>query len=336
MKKSIYLLLTINLLVAICFFLTYGPISYFRNFLITTAMTTMDHKYLARIFYSEKMINKVLSENTIEDFSSGTDTSQITIGGDDEDYEYASTYEKEILDHKKDDVYKLIEFEYNGYDAYIVAVYDPTRVSLIQTKNLGSYGQTLLNMAKDNKALVAINAGGFQDPNGTGNGGSPVGAVIKNGKVVWGDGNTVNQMSGFTNKGVLLLTNATANDAIKQGMKDAVQFGPFLIVNGVSATINGNGGWGINPRTVLAQRKDGIVLFLVIDGNGANRYNWSGRGGATLNDVIEILERYGAYNAVNMDGGASTNLIIKDKLWNNPCAISSTGERELPNGWMVK
>jgi exopolysaccharide biosynthesis protein len=37
-----------------------------------------------------------------------------------------------------------------------------------------------------------------------------------------------------------------------------------------------------------------------------------------------------------MDGGASTNLIIKDKLWNNPCAISSTGERELPNGWMVK
>lgn len=336
MKKSIYLLLTINLLVAICFFLTYGPISYFRNFLITTAMTTMDHKYLARIFYSEKMINKVLSENTIEDFSSGTDTSQITIGGDDEDYEYASTYEKEILDHKKDDVYKLIEFEYNGYDAYIVAVYDPTRVSLIQTKNLGSYGQTLLNMAKDNKALVAINAGGFQDPNGTGNGGSPVGAVIKNGKVVWGDGNTVNQMSGFTNKGVLLLTNATANDAIKQGMKDAVQFGPFLIVNGVSATINGNGGWGINPRTVLAQRKDGIVLFLVIDGNGANRYNWSGRGGVTLNDVIEILERYGAYNAVNMDGGASTNLIIKDKLWNNPCAISSTGERELPNGWMVK
>lgn len=336
MKKGIFILITIDFIVAICFFLTYGPISYFRNFLITTAMTTMDHKYLARIFYSEKTINKVLSENTIEGFSSGTDTSQIDIGGSDEEHKYASTYEKEILDHKKDDVYKLIEFEYNGYDAYLVAVYDPTRISLIQTNKLGSYGQTLLNMAKDNDALVAINAGGFQDPNGQGNGGTPMGSVIKNGKVVWGNSSAPTAMAGFTDDGILLLSYSSPNDAIKQGMKDAVQFGPFLIVNGVSATINGNGGWGINPRTAIAQRKDGIVLFLIIDGNGANKYNWSGRGGATLNDVITIFERYGAYNAVNMDGGASTNLIIKNKLWNNPCAISSTGERELPNGWMVK
>ena len=191
-------------------------------------------------------------------------------------------------------------------------------------------------MGKDNGALVAINGGGFEDPNGEGNGGIPMGPVIQNGKVAWGDENVVSQFAGFTNDDVLMLTESSAKDAIKDGMRDAVQFGPFLILNGVSAKINGNGGWGINPRTVLAQRKDGIVLFLVIDGNGANRYNWSGRGGATLNDVITILKRYNAYNAVNMDGGASTNLVIKNKLWNNPCAISSTGERELPNGWMVK
>ena len=54
-------------------------------------------------------------------------------------------------------------------------------------------------------------------------------------------------------------------DAIKAGMEDAVEFGPFLIVNGNAAEIKGNGGWGIAPRTVLAQRKDGIVLFVVID-----------------------------------------------------------------------
>ena len=59
MKKGIFILITIDFIVAICFFLTYGPISYFRNFLITTAMTTMDHKYLARIFYSEKTIFQV-------------------------------------------------------------------------------------------------------------------------------------------------------------------------------------------------------------------------------------------------------------------------------------
>ena len=34
-----------------CFFLAYGPISFFRDLLITTAMTTMEHKYLAYILY---------------------------------------------------------------------------------------------------------------------------------------------------------------------------------------------------------------------------------------------------------------------------------------------
>ena len=37
-----------------------------------------------------------------------------------------------------------------------------------------------------------------------------------------------------------------------------------LIVNGKVAKIHGDGGWGTAPRTVIAQRRDGIVLFLII------------------------------------------------------------------------
>ena len=206
----------------------------------------------------------------------------------------------------------------------------------MQSTYIGSTGQTLRNMASDNNAIVSINAGGFEDPGGYGNGGIPMGAVIKDGQLAWGNGYVLNDFAGFNKDNILVLTTTTAYKAIENGMRDAVQFGPFLIVNGKSASISGNGGWGINPRTILAQRKDGIVLFLVIDGNGANRYNWDLRGGVTLNQAIEILERYGAYNAVNMDGGASTNLVINGKLWNKPCAISETGERRLPNGWMFK
>jgi len=44
----------------LCIFLAYGPISYFRDLLITTAMTTKSHKYLARTIYSEKTIEKVI------------------------------------------------------------------------------------------------------------------------------------------------------------------------------------------------------------------------------------------------------------------------------------
>ena len=46
-------------------FLFYGPWAGFRNFWITSAMTTMNHRYLATWFYSDKTIQKVLSANHI-------------------------------------------------------------------------------------------------------------------------------------------------------------------------------------------------------------------------------------------------------------------------------
>lgn len=112
-------------------------------------------------------------------------------------------------------------------------------------------------------------------------------------------------------------------------MYNAVDFGPFLIVNGKSAEVSGNGGWGIHPRTVIGQRKDGIVVFLTIDGRSASSI------GVDLNVAIEIMERYEVYNAANMDGGASTTLVIDGKVKNKPVGWSSTRERQVPTAWMV-
>ena len=77
--------------------------------------------------------------------------------------------------------------------------------------------------------------------------------------------------------------------------------------------------------------KDGIVLFLVIDGRGAN-----GSNGISISDMIPLLERYGAYNAANLDGGGSSSLVIDDELINNPRGYAYTGARYLPNAWIVK
>jgi len=89
-----------------------------------------------------------------------------------------------------------------------------------------------------------------------------------------------------------------------------VEFGPFLIVNGKSMQISGDP-WGKAARTVIAQRKDGVMLFLVTDGE-----NYI--GGGSLQDVVTTLELYGAYNAANLDGGHSATLIVENKLFNNP------------------
>ena len=114
-------------------------------------------------------------------------------------------------------------------------------------------------------------------------------------------------------------------------MIDAVEFGPFLVVNGKSAITKGNGGGGVSSRTVIAQRKDGIVLFFIIDGRQPG-YSI----GISLSEMTELLTRYKAYNAANLDGGASTTLVINNKLANKPCGIGGTGERRIPNAWIVK
>lgn len=336
MKKIGIVVIIIDICACICFFIFYGPISDFRDWLVTTSMTTMTHKYIAKTFYSEKMIADVLSKNYIEDFSESTNVDEVQIGNIKEIDSYTSIYECEILEHDENEDYKIIQFDYNGSHVYLAVLYDPSRVSLGMTEYLGVQGEFLKDISQKNNALVAINAGGFSDEGGFGNGGSPTGTVIKDGKIIWSGGYYYGKLAGFNYDNILVLTSDSPNVAIEKGMRDAIEFGPFLIVNGVEANIGGNGGWGINPRTALAQRKDGIVLFLVADGNGYNS-DWSARGGLGLADVMKILKRYGAYNAVNLDGGASTTLVVNNELYNKPCSGSSdTGEREIPNGWIFK
>ena len=116
---------------------------------------------------------------------------------------------------------------------------------------------------------------------------------------------------------VVNLKRVTPDQAKQLNIRDAVTSGPFLIVNGQSSRVIGNGGWGTAPRTAIGQRKDGVVLLLVIDGRKV------GRAGAQMNDLIEIMERYGAYNAAALDGGTSSVMIENYKIINDP--INSDG-----------
>lgn len=332
LKITVIIITVLDILACIFLFLTYGPISYFRNLLITTAMTTQSHKYLARTLYNDSYINKVLKQNYTVDIDENTNTSDIQIGNTNQVTTYESIYEEQVL--KKDpgnDLYKIIPLEGKNYKGYLVAIYDPSRVSLVTSKDYGTKGQMLESMAQYYKTKVAINASGFQDFDLYGNGAVAAGTSILDGKVISGSTNAKAKLIGFNYNHVLMLMNATASEAIAAGMRDAVEFGPFLIVNGKPAEMKGNGGWGIAPRTAIAQRKDGIVLFVVIDGRQPG-YSL----GIDMKELTNILLRYRAYNAANLDGGASSSLNIEGKLYSKPCAYSNTGERFLPNAWVLR
>ncbi len=291
-------------------FIMYGPNKGFRDWLIPTAMTTMTHQYFATWFYDSETIESVLDQNTIIESGEDTDLNLISVGNLDFDATtYANEYEKEILTKDKgNDIYKVIDIEGSGYKGHMVVVYDPARIKVATTKYLNVKGQYVTDMAADNKALLAINGGGFIDPNYSSNGGTPQGIVIQNGKVVSDRPYSKSGgLIGFTKENKLILGKMTSKEALAKGVRDSVTFGPFLIVNGQKSFIKGNGGWGTAPRTAIGQRKDGIVLLLVIDGRKL-KYP-----GADMVDLTEIMEKYGAYNAANLDGGTSSVMVFPEE-----------------------
>lgn len=309
-------------------FLLYGPYSGFRDFLITTAMSTMNHQYLATTFYSDNTINRVLESHTMVEPEGNTDTSLIV----EEETVYKDEYDKEILDRNKNDIYKLIEIEENGYRGYLVAIYDPSKIKVVYSQYLGSTGEYLVDMAKRNNAIVAINGGGFLDAEGLGSGGQALGAIISDSRIISNFGRSYygGGIVGFTNDNKLYLGKISASEALNMGIRDAVEFGPFLIVNGKSAFINGNGGYGTHPRSAIAQRQDGIVLFLVIDGRSLKSK------GADMNHLVDILLRYHAYNAANLDGGNSSALVINNEIINHPINWDNLEKtRPIPSGFIV-
>ena len=332
MKKSTITLIILDVIAIACFLLAYGPNDLFKTYFITTAMNTKSHRYLAKILYNDDEIAKVMESNKTFVVSESTDASLISFDLDSNNKTvYDNIYEEQILSRgPENDVYKIIEFDGNGYHAYLTVVYDPSRVTTTKSAYYGTRGQYLSVMGEQANALIAVNGGAFLDPGGESVGARAAGIFISNGEIIESGGGAI---LGMTKDNVLTLGYMTAQEAINMGIRDAVYFGPFLIVNGKSSQIVGNGGYGIDPRTAIAQRRDGIILFLTIDGSG-NKYGF--RGGASMGEVISILERYGAYNAANLDGGASTVLAVNGKPYNRPVAYSSSGERWLPNAWIVK
>ena len=303
----------------------------FKSFWIPTAMTTMTHKYLAYTLYDEDTVNKIMSENYIEQNTEEMNLDEIVIGNTKEKTHYSSEYERDLFTRAEgNEVYKIIRIEEQKYKGYLTVIYDPSDVELAVSSKLGKAGQNVNTLVKNNGGLVGINGGGFEDLDGWGNGSVPYGAIIKNGELIWQHDGGSGQLIGFTKDHKMWLTDLSPQDAIANGMMEAVEFGPNLIVNGKVSTIHGDGGWGTAPRSIIAQRKDGVVLFLIIEGRLPG-YSI----GATMSDVIEILTRYKAYNAANLDGGASSTMSVEGKLWNRPSAGGEYGGRTVSNAWIV-
>lgn len=285
---------------------------YFTNtkeMIVTTAMTTMTHQYFATWFLSEDEINEILAKNrpseNLED----------------------QVVEDIVVNSNADDGIELVDVSSSSFKGYLLIINDPSRVKLASAPNLGVVGSTTSQIVEYYDAVAGINASGFAD-DALGTGGKVAGLVMQDGKVVNELSNSYGSVVGITEDNVLVVSNSfTMSNLQKLKVRDAAEFGPVIIINGQPTITSGNGGYGIQPRTAIAQRQDGAVLFLVIDGRQKDSV------GATLKNVQDILLQYGAYNAFNLDGGASSTMVYNGEVINNPSDM--LGERYVPNAFIV-
>ncbi|MHB9093734.1 MAG: phosphodiester glycosidase family protein [Eubacteriales bacterium] len=287
----------------------YGPFPEVRQTAVGTIATSRHPQFL-KFFYSAEKVRQIMRQAGIEnsDNQSAGDLLAFTASSDNR------------ID--------MIQLDEGSFKGKLLKIYNPKRVEVVVTKDLFKAGEKTSDIAKRVGAVAAINGGGFNDPNGKGNGGYPQGITMHKGQVITGqDITTPQEIIGINNNGVLVIGNYTLAQLKENQVMEAITFGPQLIKAG-QRMVKGNGGWGIAPRTAIGQTQDGTILLLTIDGRQVSSI------GATLKEVQEIMLDYGAVNAANLDGGSSTTMFYNDKIINSPA--NPFGERYVPTAFVVR
>ena len=291
------------------FMIYYGPFKNVKTTVVGAAMTTYTLQWLVTSFLSDEKIKQIMNEQKVQ-----------------------SIVQKNLEDgvkikNKNDNSIERYDVSGIKFKGYLLVVNDPTRIKVGYSSKLGTEGELTSDIAKDNSAIAAINGGGFTDEAAgskwTGTGANPAGVIISSGKIIYGikNENEKRQTVAINKLGKLLVGPYSIKEMKALGVTEAVSFGPAMIVNGQKMITKGDGGWGIAPRTCIAQRKDGAILLLVIDGRELRSI------GATLREAQDVMYEYGAYNATNLDGGSSSTMYYDDEVINSPC--DSLGERSV-------
>jgi exopolysaccharide biosynthesis protein len=208
-------------------------------------------------------------------------------------------------------------------------VYDPRSIRVV-VPSKPKEGERITSMVERTGALAGINGGGFDDPDGLGNGFAPIGFIVSGGDLLYSgyQGSYPQHVVGFDKAGLMIVGKYSTNALKALQVTEAVSFYPRIIANGERLIKSGDGGSGIQPRTAIGQKADGTIVIIVIDGRQAHSV------GATEKQVQELFMEEGVINAGFLDGGASSELVLKDGgLVTKPS--SRYGERRLPSALLV-
>ena len=323
-----------------------GPSEAAKSVLTMSLLEPSATKWIPALFIGEEAVDEIRNAGKGEMTETETDTSQVVInrGG------AVAGSDSHEWDNYPDGI-RIEEYKGKTFNAHIMIVKDPSRVSLGLSFNYNGSNATSFStsnpgirlnqvMDKYTEVKAVVNAGAFND-DGTANstvGSVPAGLVVSGGAVVsdlYEDLVPEKGFCGFNKDDIMVVAKSmTASQAMEQNIRDGCEFGPVLIINGEVNQEVYSGNSGYNPRTAMGQRTDGAVIFVCADGRQA------GSIGATYKDIIDILQEYGAVNACNMDGGSSSIMYYRNTAGEvnmiNSYSVLQSEPRRMPDFWMVQ
>lgn len=342
-----------------------------REAYIETAMTTMSHKWLAEWIFPESVIDEVMdklnaeraaqigieskwkdekeekSSETIYDMFDELDKDsfeafleenpgykrsdwhQICInkaGIDDEGTSIMTKQGDQVLALDANNQLLIVRVKGTGYMGVLAILKDASALRCCPAENLGIIGEFLGDLVPRCGGVLGVNASGFSDYQGVGNGGKLKGYAMCSG-VEYGKhfDNSRKRLELRSDDKLYIVDASTETDS---ETRDAVEFRPALIIDGVSLINEQSAFRSIQPRTIVGQSRDGDILLLVIEGRLVGRSL-----GIGLPDCAKIMQRYDAYQAMNMDGGTSSVMWYKGE-YITKCSNPVISSRYLPNAWV--
>jgi len=295
------LVFSLALIFAVGFSLANAPGETARDMAVMSAQQSSALKWVPYLFLSSDTIEEIKNKSTVI----STDERSI------DDVVVDNGGNSEAEDKWENAIDGMILETINGktFKGYVLLVKDPSRVFVGISDKSFQTSTRIFEIADMFDAVAGINGGEFPD-NGVKTGTNPMGLTYANGECVWDDGLS-RTFFGFAKDNKLFVGEGTTRaEADAMGIRDGVAFqnGNTLITNdGTNVTYYyADSNTGVAQRTAIGQMADGTVILLVTDGRTAASM------GATKNDIVSVMESYGAVTAGLLDGGSSAMLYYRN------------------------
>ncbi|ULO06577.1 phosphodiester glycosidase family protein [Paenibacillus sp. 19GGS1-52] len=214
--------------------------------------------------------------------------------------------------------FKIGSRSFNVQTVTISLLHPTISLDVVLAGNTVGKVETLGSLAKRSSAIAAIN-GTFFNAYTQEDYKAPYGYIVSGGKLLMnssGDRRTIFTID--NNNLAELIPGLDFNNRFATGsIKTSLQAGPRLLVNGKVALNVAAEGFkdakiltGGGARSALGLTRDHKLILLT-------------SGGATIPQLAEIMKQAGAYQAMNLDGGASSGLYYNGKYLTAPGRLIS-------------